>query len=143
MGILIDTEVYETLQVRFEDDICFIQIHRPEANNAINDDLIAGKKPFLVIGNAGDVSMGTVDNLSEIAAICKSHDLWFHIDGAYGIPAAAIPKLKSLFGGIQEADSIALDPHKWLFAPMAPAHLFVHLHSTRLIANICSGILNN
>lgn len=84
----------------------------------INDDLIAGKKPFLVIGNAGDVSTGSVDNLSEIAAICKSHDLWFHIDGAYGIPAAAIPKLKSLFGGIQEADSIALDPHKWLYAPL-------------------------
>ena len=84
----------------------------------INEDLIEGKKPFLVIGNAGDVSMGTIDNLSEIAAICKSHDLWFHIDGAYGIPAAAIPKLKSLFEGIQEADSIALDPHKWLYAPL-------------------------
>ncbi len=84
----------------------------------INNDLIEGKKPFLVIGNAGDVSMGTVDNLSEIAAICKSHDLWFHIDGAYGIPAAAIPKLKSLFEGIQEADSIALDPHKWLYSPL-------------------------
>ena len=51
----------------------------------INTDLKNGKKPFLVIGNAGDVSTGVVDNLSEIAAICKAHDLWFHIDGAYGI----------------------------------------------------------
>lgn len=85
---------------------------------SINNDLAEGKKPFLVIGNAGDVSMGKVDNLSELAAICKLHDLWFHIDGAYGIPAAAIPGLDTLFRGIQEADSIALDPHKWLYAPI-------------------------
>lgn len=84
----------------------------------INDDLKNGKKPFLVIGNAGDVSTGVVDNLSAIARICKEHDLWFHIDGAYGIPAAVIPQYKNLFEGIQEADSIALDPHKWLYAPL-------------------------
>ena len=84
----------------------------------INDDLKNGKKPFLVIGNAGDVSTGVVDNLAEIAAICKAQNLWFHIDGAYGIPAAVIPKYKNLFEGIQEADSIALDPHKWLYAPL-------------------------
>jgi len=87
-------------------------------SQTINDDLKNGKKPFLVIGNAGDVSMGVVDNLSEIAAICKSHDLWFHIDGAYGIPAAVISKYKYLFEGIEDADSIALDPHKWLYAPL-------------------------
>ena len=84
----------------------------------INDDIKAGKKPFLVIGNAGDVSTGIVDDLSAIAAVCKEHDLWFHIDGAYGIPAAAIPKYTKLFEGINEADSIALDPHKWLYAPL-------------------------
>ena len=87
-------------------------------SQTINDDLQQGKKPFLVIGNAGDVSTGIVDNLSAIGAICKAHDLWFHIDGAYGIPAAVIPKYKNLFDGIQEADSIALDPHKWLYAPL-------------------------
>ncbi len=84
----------------------------------INEDLKAGKQPFLVIGNAGDVSTGVVDNLSAIASICKDRELWFHIDGAYGIPAAAIPQYKKLFDGIQEADSIALDPHKWLYAPL-------------------------
>ncbi|HEX2846089.1 MAG TPA: aminotransferase class V-fold PLP-dependent enzyme [Chitinophagaceae bacterium] len=77
-----------------------------------------GKQPFMVIANAGDVSTGVVDNLSEIAAICKQFDLWFHIDGAYGIPAAAVPKYRSMFAGIEEADSIALDPHKWLYAPL-------------------------
>jgi glutamate/tyrosine decarboxylase-like PLP-dependent enzyme len=84
----------------------------------INDDIRNGKKPFLVIANAGDVSTGVMDNLSEIAAICKAHDLWFHIDGAYGVPAAAVPEYKNLFEGIEEADSIALDPHKWLYAPL-------------------------
>ena len=84
----------------------------------VKDDLKNGKNPFLVIGNAGDVSTGVVDNLAEIAAICKAHNLWFHIDGAYGIPAAVIPQYKNLFNGIEDADSIALDPHKWLYAPL-------------------------
>lgn len=85
-------------------------------SKTISEDLKSGKKPFLVIGNAGDVSTGIVDNLSAISDICKKHNLWFHIDGAYGIPAIAIPKYKSLFDGFLEADSIALDPHKWLYA---------------------------
>ena len=84
----------------------------------IDEDLNNGKKPFLAIGNAGDVSTGVVDNLAEIAAICQARDMWFHIDGAYGVPAAVVPKYKNLFNGIKEADSIALDPHKWLYAPL-------------------------
>jgi glutamate/tyrosine decarboxylase-like PLP-dependent enzyme len=84
----------------------------------IDKDLENGKKPFLVIGNAGDVSTGVVDDLAAIATVCKQYDLWFHIDGAYGIPAAVIPEYKSVFEGIKEADSIALDPHKWLYAPL-------------------------
>ncbi|MEO6189273.1 MAG: pyridoxal-dependent decarboxylase [Saprospiraceae bacterium] len=93
--------------------------------HTIKDDVLHGKNPFLVIGNAGDVSTGIVDNLSEIAAICKAHNLWFHIDGAYGIPAAVIPQYKNLFDGIQEADSIALDPHKWLYAPLEAGCILV------------------
>jgi aromatic-L-amino-acid decarboxylase len=85
---------------------------------AIKDDVKNGMKPFLVIGTAGDVSTGVVDVLSSIAAICKAYDLWFHIDGAYGIPAAGISDFRKLFEGLQEADSIALDPHKWLYAPL-------------------------
>lgn len=84
----------------------------------IQEDLENGHQPFMVVGTAGDVSTGVVDNLEEIAAICKTHDLWFHIDGAYGAPAAVIPELKALFNGLQEADSIALDPHKWLYSPL-------------------------
>ena len=87
-------------------------------DQTIREDINNGCKPIMAIGTAGDVSTGAVDNMKEIAAICKSHDLWFHIDGAYGIPAAVIPELKSLFEGIEEADSIALDPHKWLYSPL-------------------------
>ncbi|EAR02000.1 pyridoxal phosphate-dependent decarboxylase family protein [Maribacter sp. HTCC2170] len=85
---------------------------------AIKQDIEKGYQPFMVIGTAGDVSTGAVDNLTEIALICKEQNLWFHIDGAYGAPAAIIPELKELFLGIEEADSIALDPHKWLYAPL-------------------------
>ena len=84
----------------------------------IRKDLLAGHQPFIVVGTAGDVSTGVVDELSAIATICKSYDLWFHIDGAYGIPAAVVPELKSLFKGVKEADSLALDPHKWLYSPL-------------------------
>lgn len=98
-----------------------------DADNKMNNDLLTqaieadlknGKKPFMVIGTAGDVSTGVVDNFLGIATICKTNDLWFHIDGAYGIPAAASPEHKKLFLGMEEADSIALDPHKWLYAPL-------------------------
>lgn len=84
----------------------------------IKTDLENGCKPIMVVGTAGDVSTGVVDNLRGIAAICKTYNLWFHIDGAYGVPAAVIPELKELFDGIEEADSIALDPHKWLYSPL-------------------------
>ncbi|WP_010230896.1 pyridoxal phosphate-dependent decarboxylase family protein [Gillisia marina] len=85
---------------------------------SIEKDMMAGFKPIMVIGTAGDVSTGVVDNLDGIAEICKKHKLWFHIDGAYGAPAAVIPSLKHHFKGMQEADSIALDPHKWLYSPL-------------------------
>jgi len=85
---------------------------------AIKSDLEKGHKPFMVAGTAGDVSTGTVDDLQGIANVCKSYDLWFHIDGAYGVPAAILPENETLFKGIKEADSIAMDPHKWLYSPL-------------------------
>ena len=84
----------------------------------IKTDLQNGCNPLMVIGNAGDVSTGAVDDFKSIASVCKKYNLWFHIDGAYGIPAAVIPGFKTLFAGIAEADSIALDPHKWLYSPL-------------------------
>jgi aromatic-L-amino-acid decarboxylase len=84
----------------------------------IKKDVANGCKPIMVIGTAGDVSTGVVDNLKNLSNISKKYNLWFHIDGAYGIPAAVIPSLKSMFEGVSEADSIALDPHKWLYNPL-------------------------
>ena len=74
--------------------------------------------PFLVVGTAGTVSTGAVDPLPEIAAICRKYDLWFHVDGAYGAPAAVLPDASTDLVGLREADSIALDPHKWLYSPL-------------------------
>lgn len=85
---------------------------------AIQKDLDTGNQPIMVIGTAGDVSTGVVDDLQAIAQVAQEHQLWFHVDGAYGIPAAVIPEMKNTFTGIEDADSIALDPHKWLYCPL-------------------------
>ena len=84
----------------------------------IIEDIQAGNKPFFVVGNAGTVSTGAVDPLPEIAALCREFGLWFHVDGAYGAMAAVIPDAPAEFAGLSEADSLAVDPHKWLYAPL-------------------------
>jgi aromatic-L-amino-acid/L-tryptophan decarboxylase len=85
---------------------------------AIQEDKENNLRPIMVIATAGDVSTGAVDDLKSIAAICKRYDCWFHLDGAYGVPAAVVPEQRGLFEGMADADSIALDPHKWLYAPL-------------------------
>ena len=101
---------------------------------SIQADLDAGYLPFMVVGNAGSVGTGVIDPLAAIASICKKYDLWFHVDGAYGAPAAALPELANAFNGLSLADSIALDPHKWLYAPLEAGCILVkdgrHLHET-------------
>jgi glutamate/tyrosine decarboxylase-like PLP-dependent enzyme len=84
----------------------------------IEQDLRLGHQPFLVVGTAGSVSTGVVDSLPEIAAICREHELWFHVDGAYGALAAQAPGSPASLGALSEADSVAVDPHKWLYAPL-------------------------
>jgi aromatic-L-amino-acid/L-tryptophan decarboxylase len=84
---------------------------------AIVADREAGDQPFLVVGSGGSVSTGAVDPLRELAALCHDEDLWFHVDGAYGAFAAAAPSAPDDLRALGEADSVALDPHKWLYAP--------------------------
>jgi glutamate/tyrosine decarboxylase-like PLP-dependent enzyme len=84
----------------------------------IERDLAAGDRPFLVVGTGGSVSTGAVDALGEIRALCDEHDLWFHVDGAYGAFAAAAPNAPEELRSLALADSVALDPHKWLYAPL-------------------------
>jgi len=85
---------------------------------AIAEDRAAGKQPFLVVGAAGTVSTGAVDPLPAISEVCRREDLWFHVDGAYGAFAAALPEASGDLKGLSLADSVALDPHKWLYAPL-------------------------
>lgn len=84
---------------------------------AIGRDRDAGEKPLAVIATAGTVGTGAIDPIEEIADLCEREGLWLHIDGAYGGIAALTDELRPLFAGIERADSVALDPHKWLYTP--------------------------
>lgn len=84
----------------------------------IEEDKSNGENPFLVVGTGGSVGVGAVDELPEIAALCREYDLWFHVDGAYGGFAACSPDAPPDLKGLSEADSIAIDPHKWLYSAL-------------------------
>src|SRR5438046_2485535 len=84
----------------------------------ITADLEAGYLPFCVVANAGTVNTGAVDPLAEIREIADRFQLWMHVDGSYGAFAVLAESAKKLFAGIERADSIALDPHKWLYLPV-------------------------
>jgi aromatic-L-amino-acid/L-tryptophan decarboxylase len=84
---------------------------------AVAADRRAGLRPAIVVGNAGTVNTGAIDPLEEIADFCHGEGLWFHADGAYGAMAALSPRLRPLFRGLERADSVAADPHKWLYVP--------------------------
>jgi len=84
----------------------------------IKQDIQAGAKPFCIVASAGTTNTGAVDPLSEIADVGREFALWFHVDGAYGAPAALDETKRSLFAGLERADSVSLDPHKWLYAPL-------------------------
>jgi aromatic-L-amino-acid/L-tryptophan decarboxylase len=81
-------------------------------------DIAEGYQPFLVVGSAGTVSTGAIDPLPELAAFCREHELWFHVDGAYGAFASGVVGTPPELKGLQSADSVAVDPHKWLYAPL-------------------------
>jgi glutamate/tyrosine decarboxylase-like PLP-dependent enzyme len=84
---------------------------------AIVDDRAAGRRPAIVVGTAGTVNTGAIDPLGELADLCAREGLWFHVDGAYGAMARLAPALAPAFDGIERADSLAADPHKWLYVP--------------------------
>src|SRR5215216_576697 len=84
----------------------------------ITADLEAGYIPFCVVGNAGTVDSGAVDPLTEIREVANRFQLWMHVDGSYGAFAILADSARKLFAGMEQADSIALDPHKWLYLPV-------------------------
>ena len=95
-----------------------LRMNVAELRAAIERDRAAGDLPMMVVGTAGSVSTGAVDPLPEIAELCRRENIWFHVDGAYGAFAAAVPDTPAALRALELADSVAMDPHKWLYAPL-------------------------
>lgn len=95
-----------------------LRLDPERVREVVRRDLEEGLRPMMVVGTAGTVSTGAVDPLRELAAFCREEDLWFHVDGAYGGFAAAAPGASPDLAAMAEADSVAVDPHKWLYAPL-------------------------
>jgi aromatic-L-amino-acid decarboxylase len=85
---------------------------------SIERDVSDNFQPCCVVASAGTVNTGAVDPLARIAEVAREYGLWFHVDGAYGALAGADPSKRALFAGLAEADSVSLDPHKWLYTPV-------------------------
>jgi glutamate/tyrosine decarboxylase-like PLP-dependent enzyme len=92
---------------------------------AVRHDRDRGQRPGFVIATAGATNTGAVDELEAIAGICATEQLWFHVDGAYGAPAALCDAGRAALTGLERADSLVLDPHKWLFTPYDAGILLV------------------
>ena len=94
------------------------------ARSAIEHDVREGRRPAVLVGTAGTTNTGAVDDLAALAALCREYGIWFHVDGAYGGPAALAPGRNGI-SGLECADSFVLDPHKWLFQPYDAACVWV------------------
>jgi aromatic-L-amino-acid decarboxylase len=98
---------------------------RPDALAAlIAEDLAAGKKPFCVVATLGTTSSSSIDPLQAISEITHRHGLWLHVDAAYGGPAAVLEEYRHILEGVERADSLVVNPHKWLFTPMDVSILY-------------------
>ncbi|CAN2235216.1 pyridoxal phosphate-dependent decarboxylase family protein [Candidatus Planktophila dulcis] len=75
------------------------------------------KRVFAIVGTAGSTNLGIVDDLASLAITAKERNIWFHVDGAYGLAGLCAPSVRHLYKGVEDADSFIVDPHKWLFAP--------------------------
>ncbi len=102
---------------------CCIDVQMLEKQIAC--DRATGLVPFFVSANAGTTNTGAIDDLESIAEICRRDGLWFHVDAAYGGFAAMVPEIRQQMAGIERADSLTLDPHKWLYCPMGVGCAFV------------------
>lgn len=93
---------------------------RPEAlARAIDDDVAAGITPIAVVASAGTTLTGAIDPLDDLADVCEPRGVWLHVDGAYGLPAAGVASMREAFRGLERADSVSVDAHKWLYLPKA------------------------
>lgn len=97
------------------DDFYCIRIN--DLKIAIKNDIEGGRTPFCVVASAGTVNTGAIDDFHAVADLCEEHNIWFHVDGAYGAFGVLDPDKAEAFAGMTRANSIALDPHKWLSVP--------------------------
>ncbi len=102
-----------------------LRISIPALERAIAEDRAAGRTPFVVVANAGTTNTGAVDPLPALADLCAREGIWLHIDGAYGAASVITERGRALLPGLDRADSITLDPHKWLFQPYEVGCLLV------------------
>ncbi len=94
------------------------RLRLPALRDQLRSDLAAGLLPACVCASAGTANIGAIDPLEQVADLCAEHELWFHIDGAYGAPAVLTQDYGWMANAFARADSLSLDPHKWLFAPL-------------------------
>jgi aromatic-L-amino-acid decarboxylase len=116
----------------------------------LESDRREGMRPFCVVGNAGTINTGATDDLQAIAHICREEKLWFHVDGAYGALARLSEKLRPIVAGLEEADSLAFDLHKWMYMPFeagcillrdAAAHRNAFSHKQSYLAEMQRGAI--
>ena len=93
------------------------QVDLEQLRSTLREDRQQGYRPICIIGNAGTVNTGAVDDLNSLADICQEENLWFHVDGAFGALARLDPELKPMLNGMERADSLAFDLHKWMYMP--------------------------
>jgi glutamate/tyrosine decarboxylase-like PLP-dependent enzyme len=117
-------------RIPFDDDY---RMRMDALADAVRTDRAAGVRPLIVVATAGTVATGSIDLLPEIADLCRAEGLWMHVDGAYGGPAVLSDELRPLFVGIERADSIAFDPHKWMYTPHSGGCVLVR--DERLLQN--------
>ncbi len=92
-------------------------LHGQQAKQAVHQAIESGLTPFAIVGTGGTTNFGIIDQLGDLAAVAKEFDLWFHVDGAYGLAGMLVEELKPKYAGLELADSFIVDPHKWLFSP--------------------------
>jgi aromatic-L-amino-acid decarboxylase len=97
---------------------------------AVEADIAAGVRPFCVVATVGTTSTTSIDPVPEVADLCERHGLWLHVDAAYGGAAAVVPETRGVLAGCERADSLVVNPHKWLFVPVDCSALFLRRPET-------------
>ena len=105
----------DVLKIETNDELRLDGAHVAKAIDELH--ATTNKRVFAIVGTAGSTNLGIVDDLATLARCAKERNIWFHVDGAYGLAGLCAPSVRHLYNGIEDADSFIVDPHKWLFAP--------------------------